>query len=89
MIIFLKNSIKAQLNICEIYLFGSRTNDALKGGDIDILVLGERRLDWRDKGKIRNSFCQKYGEQKIDIVSYDFNDTDSFKDIALASAIKL
>lgn len=86
---FLKNNIQSQLNTCEVYLFGSRTNDFLKGGDIDVLVLGERKLNWSEKGKIKNMFYQKFGEQKLDIVSYDFIDTDSFKNIALSTAIKL
>lgn len=50
-----------------IRLFGSRVDDAKKGGDIDLLILSEK-LSESDRGTIRLRLHEKLGEQKIDIV---------------------
>lgn len=52
-----------------VYLFGSRSNDNARGGDLDLLVLSEtirisERLD------ILAELHRKLGEQKIDLVVY-------------------
>jgi len=63
----LKNHLKKCDSDARLYLFGSRTDDLVKGGDIDLLVLSQklRRVDlW----KIRQPFYEQFGEQKIDIV---------------------
>ncbi len=51
----------------KVYLYGSRTNDALKGGDIDLLVLSET-LTFSDKISILVEIKQILGEQKIDLL---------------------
>jgi predicted nucleotidyltransferase len=51
----------------QIYLFGSRTDDLAKGGDIDILVLSAC-LTFKDKLKIKARIFQHLDDQKIDIV---------------------
>ncbi|OGV84972.1 MAG: hypothetical protein A3J88_08370, partial [Melioribacter sp. RIFOXYB12_FULL_38_5] len=56
----------------KIYLFGSRTKDSLKGGDIDILILSEKKLPNNLIRKLRTSFYKKFGWQKIDIVNFSF-----------------
>ncbi|MDY6793294.1 MAG: nucleotidyltransferase domain-containing protein [Thermodesulfobacteriota bacterium] len=39
---FIKQSINQYLPNAKVYLFGSRVHDDQKGGDIDILVIGEK-----------------------------------------------
>lgn len=57
-----------------IRLFGSRTDDAQKGGDIDLLILSEKLSD-ADRGTIRLRLHEKLGEQKIDIlIASDLSD---------------
>jgi predicted nucleotidyltransferase len=51
----------------EVYLFGSRTDDNLKGGDIDLLILSGK-LDFNDKLLIKKRIFEKIEEQKIDIL---------------------
>ena len=50
-----------------IRLFGSRVNDQLRGGDIDLLILSGT-LTYRDKLKIRYQLKDKLGNQKIDLI---------------------
>ena len=65
-----KNTIKkAFLEIFEgeIYLFGSRVDDNLKGGDIDLyLVVKEYSL--KKKLKFLAKIKKVLGEQKIDVI---------------------
>ncbi|MBI5892614.1 MAG: nucleotidyltransferase domain-containing protein [Deltaproteobacteria bacterium] len=85
----LKKEILALLPDALIYLFGSRVDDSKKGGDIDIMVLSDRRLTWKEKAVIKWSYFQKYGEQKIDIITFSFKDDSHFKQIVLEGGIRL
>lgn len=86
---FLKKEIMAVLPDAVVYLFGSRTDDNKKGGDIDIMILSDKRLRWKEKAKIRWSYFEKFGEQKFDIVSSTFKDDDPFKQIVMHEGIIL
>jgi uncharacterized protein len=52
-----------------IYLFGSRVDDAAKGGDIDLLVLS-KKINLMMKLEILAQLHQRLGERKIDIAIY-------------------
>jgi len=49
------------------YLFGSRTDEGKRGGDIDLLIMSNI-LTCEDKRKIKLRLYDKLGEQKIDII---------------------
>jgi predicted nucleotidyltransferase len=55
-----------------IWLFGSRTDDAKRGGDIDLLVMAasdEERLSMmRRETDFRMALTDSLGEQRVDIV---------------------
>ena len=51
-----------------IYLFGLRTDDEKKGGDIDLLIVSGK-IKLNEKIKIRTSLYKIIGEQKIDLVA--------------------
>lgn len=53
----------------EIYLFGSRTDDGKRGGDIDLYLKTENKENLTQK-KIRflAKLKREIGEQKIDVV---------------------
>jgi predicted nucleotidyltransferase len=48
------------------WLFGSRADDAKKGGDIDIGIISSR-IDVMGEIGIRRNICDKIGEQRIDL----------------------
>lgn len=54
-----------------VFLFGSRVDDSLKGGDIDLLVKTEQKeMTGRNKVLFLVELKKRMGDQKIDVV-YD------------------
>ena len=51
----------------KVFLFGSRTDDAAKGGDIDLLILS-KILTTRDLRKLKIHLEDRLGMQKIDLI---------------------
>jgi predicted nucleotidyltransferase len=86
---FLKQAVMSRARNAKVYLFGSRVDDNKKGGDIDILILSEQKLSLKDKALIRYSFYEKYGEQKLDLVNYRFEEASNFKELALLGAVEI
>ena len=86
---FIKRSIKSYLPDAAVYLIGSRVNDHLKGGDIDILVIGDTTLTSQEKRNIKIAFYKEFGEQKIDLISFKQDDESSFKDYVLLESVEL
>lgn len=70
----------------EVYLFGSRVDDAKKGGDIDILVLSDKKLHHTDLFKMKQLFFSKFGEQKMDVISFTKDEESVFKKYVLSYA---
>ena len=52
----------------EVFVFGSRVDDAKKGGDIDLYIKPQIGNDLAHKIKFQILLEQKIGEQKIDVV---------------------
>jgi len=86
---FLKQLIQDYLPGSAVYLIGSRANDSLKGGDIDVLVVGARQLTGQEKRNVKIAFYKEFGEQKIDLVSFKRDEQSSFKDYALLDSVEL
>jgi predicted nucleotidyltransferase len=84
----IKRAVRARLPNVKLYLFGSRTDDSRKGGDIDLLILSETAVERKIVRKIQNDLDELIGEQKIDIVS-GYKITDPFVRYILPTAIQL
>lgn len=63
----LKSAIQTFDENAQVFLFGSRVDDSKKGGDIDVLIFS-KQLTKHALRKIKRQFCDKFGEQKIDLV---------------------
>jgi predicted nucleotidyltransferase len=63
----IRNTVRALDPDAQIYLFGSRTDDAKRGGDIDLLVLS-KKLGSDSELDIIRTLHDRLGEQKIDII---------------------
>ncbi len=63
---WIKNSIKNFDPSAKIFLYGSQTQDQLRGGDLDLIVLSEH-LKFTDKLTLLAELKSKLGDQKIDL----------------------
>ncbi|ABL00980.1 nucleotidyltransferase family protein [Pelobacter propionicus] len=83
----IRETVHALDNEARVYLFGSRTDNTKRGGDIDLLVMSQK-LTRGDAGKIRWRLWELLGEQKIDIV-IAADTTDPFVRVALNEGVLL
>ena len=87
---FIKTFWKEKFPNSKVYLFGSRTDDTKKGGDIDILILNDEKIDYKNTFTFVEEFCEEFGEQRVDVSTFTFDDeTTPFKFIALHTAVEL
>ncbi len=76
----------------DLYLFGSRTDDNKRGGDIDLLIITDDFTFFsKNSFKIKSSIKKIIGDQKIDIVVTSVNkiNTDPFIKSIFTNAIKI
>ena len=85
----IKKVVAENLSNYELKLFGSRTDDNAKGGDIDLLILTDTKLKIDHKWAIRREIEKLIGQQKIDIVNFTFDEENPFKELILEHAVKL
>ncbi len=73
----------------EVYLFGSRLDDAKKGGDIDILI-ASNVITKRMLGVLEDELFRQIDAQKLDFVLTDKEIRSAFARMVLArGAVKL
>ena len=63
----IKESIRSLDREATVYLFGSRTDDNTRGGDIDLLIISSK-FTYKESVKLRQDLYRKLDEQKIHIV---------------------
>ena len=83
---FIKESAKKLFPEAEIYLFGSRVNDNALGGDIDLLILSEKKIEQKLIRSFRINFYKRFGWQKIDVVNFTKAEKTTFKQLILTNA---
>ncbi len=86
---FIKNYWQKAFPKAKVYLFGSRTDNLKRGGDIDLIVLNNEKIRLQEKLKFLSDFMNKCGEQKVDLVTYTFEEDTPFKNIAMIDAIEI
>jgi len=84
----LKSKLKELSAEAKLYLFGSRTDETKKGGDIDLLVVS-KELTKKDLRLLRIDFFKHFGEQKMDIVLDDGKFSDPFHKMIYQKAVLL
>ncbi len=73
----------------EIYLFGSRVDDSLKGGDIDLYIkVKDKQGLLNKKIQFLAKVKEKIGDQKIDVV-VSKDETKIIEKEAIAKGVKL
>jgi len=84
----IKQSVLALDASADVYLFGSRIDDALRGGDIDLLIKSEI-IQKRDLRTIRQRFFDVFGEQKMDLLLDGGDTNNAFINMIKPKSIKL
>ena len=84
----LKKTLHTLAPDAEIYLFGSRTDDHARGGDIDLLIVSPN-ITRSDIRRLRIDFFEKFGEQKVDIIVDDGKFADPFHKLIREKAVAL
>lgn len=80
-------SIKAHDPDAAVYLFGSRVDDAARGGDIDLLVLSQK-IDLWNRLDILADLHKNLGERRIDLLVYP-DLSKPFARVAVAEGVLL
>jgi len=70
-----------------IWLFGSRTDNSKRGGDIDIAVLSDK-IHLKEKMQVKRAIYNEIGEQKIDLV-VSANGREPFFMLAVEKGIRI
>src|SRR5205823_5120750 len=65
----IRETVHQFLPEARVYLYGSRVDDAKRGGDIDIMIVDDQPISFQTVGKIRWRLWEIIGEQKIDILA--------------------
>ena len=73
----------------EVYLYGSRVDDAARGGDVDLLVISER-LGFREVLRLRRRILDRIGWQQLDLLVRRHDQVNEpLVAIALETGVKL
>ena len=77
----------------ELYLYGSRLHDELKGGDIDLILVCDSTENTEklnnSKIDILRAIKDRIGERRIDLLIAEEHAEDAFVKKALSSAVSL
>lgn len=77
----IKTVVRNTIKEPEIYVFGSRTDDAKRGGDIDILVLGEEHFGVEMILRMKILLKEQLGDRRIDLIYQQKGRTDAFAEL--------
>ena len=66
-IVAIREEVQRLDSAAETYLYGSRTDDSARGGDIDLLVVSDR-IGFRDLLRLRRALLDRIGWQQLDLV---------------------
>lgn len=59
----------------KVYLFGSRADDAARGGDIDLLVISDND-GFRELLRLRRTILDRIGRQQLDLIVRRHNEAN-------------
>jgi predicted nucleotidyltransferase len=74
----IRETVQQFLPNAKVYLYGSRVDDAKRGGDIDLMIVDTEPVPQKTIGQIRWKLWEILGEQKIDILGEQENNLSTF-----------
>jgi predicted nucleotidyltransferase len=82
----IKESVHRHLPDARVLLYGSRTDDSKRGGDIDLLILSTAKSDHDLYSDILCELYDRIGEQKIDLLLENASELSNFAKIVIEDA---
>jgi len=73
----------------KVYLFGSRTNDAVRGGDVDLLIVTSHAITRLQRARLKVKLESALGLPVDILIKRENESTTSFEKIALNNAESL
>ncbi len=83
------DAFSTTLPAAKVFLFGSRTKDTKKGGDIDLLIKNVEKPPRELITEIKYNIFNKLGEQKIDILFESDTQNANFIELIKNEAVEL
>jgi predicted nucleotidyltransferase len=83
----IREEIRRSDPAAEIYLYGSRTDDSARGGDIDLWVRSSR-ITYRDTLRLLTRIKDRIGWQKIDL-TINAGDDDVLAQLVAEQGVRL
>ncbi len=87
--IAIRDTVRAYLPNAKVYLYGSRVDDAKRGGDIDLLIVDPEPVSRNAVHSIRWRLWELIGEQKIDILGEQENNLSTFAKMVSFDALPI
>ena len=85
----IRDVVLQELPGASVYLFGSMTDDTGKGGDIDILVIGDGHIGLDRLLRVKVLLKERLGDRKIDLVYQEKEKLSLFAQSVLPEAVRL
>ncbi|HLX11739.1 MAG TPA: nucleotidyltransferase domain-containing protein [Bacteroidota bacterium] len=85
----IRSAVDREFPGCALYLFGSRADDARRGGDIDLLIVGDEKRDLGKLLRLKIELKEHLGDQKIDIIYQQKDVLTPFAKVAIMEGIRL
>ncbi|MDI6767817.1 MAG: nucleotidyltransferase domain-containing protein [Bacteroidota bacterium] len=86
---FIKSTILGRVPGAEVFIFGSRTHDRARGGDIDILIISEDEVSLEENLRIKIDLKEKLGDQKIDLICQTASHLSPFAELMKTEGVRL
>ncbi len=85
----IKEVIQKYLPDAKVFVYGSRADDSKRGGDIDLLIYTDQKVELKTQSSIYWDICEKIGEQKIDMLFTKEDSNEPFVNLIRPTAVKL
>jgi predicted nucleotidyltransferase len=86
---FIKSAIRRRVTDAEVFIFGSRAHNEVKGGDIDILIISEKKIPLEENLRIKIDLKEKLGDQKIDLICQTADKLSPFAELMKVEGVRL
>lgn len=63
----IREEVRRADSAAEVWLFGSRTDDRARGGDVDLLIVSDR-IAFAEELALRTAILDRIGWQRLDLI---------------------